>query len=104
MCLTERLWNTMDSNLDNLDLNLDYNDDCHNYDNSIDQDATVLSIISLNIQGLISKQHELTQLKECSSNSRQLDIYIVNETWLSSTTEKLINIPNYELVAKKLTA
>ena len=58
-----------------------------------------LSIVQLNIRGLIGKQDKLLKFLN-SSNKEKIDIVIVSETWLTKSSEKLINIPRYDLISE----
>ena len=88
-----------------LDLNYDYNDNCFYHEEEINLGYNVsdLSILHLNIRGLVSKQNELKQLISKCSHGRQLDICILNETWLNDGNVYLVNIPGYTLIHKNRT-
>ena len=55
-----------------------------------------LSIIEINIRGLLNKQDHLKDLlRSCSP-----DVVLICESWLNSHTESLIDIPGYKLYNK----
>ena len=81
----------------------DYTDNCDYLDEDEIKEVTInkndLSIIQLNIHGLVSKQHELLKfIDRC--NKRKIDIVILLETWLSPTATKKINVAGYEYVGE----
>ena len=55
-----------------------------------------ISVIQMNVRGLLNKQD---QIKELLRTSRS-DIVLMCETWLNSSTEKLVDIPGYKLINK----
>ena len=83
-----------------VDLNMNNNDNCLYHENDINLGYNVsdLSILQINIRGLVGKQDNLKQLISRCSQGRQLDICILNETWLNSANENLVNIPGYNIV------
>ena len=56
-----------------------------------------LSIIQLNICGLISKQQELLKFINCC-NKKKIDIVIMSETWLTSSAKRKVNVAGYDYV------
>ena len=60
-----------------------------------------LSVIQLNVRGLISKQHDLCEL--INKLKHKVHVIILCETWLTETNKKLINIPGYKLISKERT-
>ena len=76
--------------------------DCYYHENDIDLGYNVsdLSVLQVNIRGLINKQNELKNIINRCSKGRQLDIVIISETWLNATNEHLLCIPGYELISK----
>ena len=60
-----------------------------------------LSVIQLNVRGLISKQHDLCKL--INKLKHKVHVIILCETWLTETNKKLINIPGYKLISKERT-
>ena len=55
-----------------------------------------LSIMQLNIRGLLNKQgHLIETIRSC-----QPDIILLCETWLNTHTETLVDIPGYKLITK----
>ena len=57
---------------------------------------TKLSIMQLNIRGLVSKQNELLKLINVSTGEAKLDLIILQETWVTKNNEYLIDIPGYK--------
>ena len=60
-----------------------------------------LSVIQLNVRGLISKQHDLCEL--INKLKHKVHVIILCETWLTEANKKLINIPGYKLISKEQT-
>ena len=59
-----------------------------------------LSIMQLNVHGLLSKEVDLSKLvNSCIENSK-VDIVILCETLLNPLTEHLVNIPCYSYTGK----
>ena len=56
-----------------------------------------LSILQLNVRGLLGKTSTLSQLLNHRIKGRQLDIIILNETWLTDRTKHMVNIEGYHL-------
>ena len=83
-----------------VDLDMNNNDNClyHENDINLGYNLSDLSIMQINIRGLVGKQDSLKQLISRCSQGRQLDICILNETWLNSANENLVNIPGYNIV------
>ena len=85
--------------LEQLDLDFDYTDQC----NYISEDAKLchencdLSILHLNVRGLLGKTSTLSQLLNHRIKGRQLDTIILNETWLTDRTKHMVNIEGYHL-------
>ena len=81
----------------------DYNDNCDYLDLDEFREVQIspndLSIVQLNIQGLIGKQDKLLKFLN-STNKEKIDVVIVSETWLTKSSEKLINIPGYDLISE----
>ena len=84
----------------NVDLELNNNDNClyHENDINLGYNLSDLSILQINIRGLVRKQDNLKQLISRCSHGRQLEICIVNETWLNSVSQNLVNIPGYNII------
>ena len=70
-----------------------------NYDRKLN--TSELSVIQLNVRGLISKQHDLCEL--INKLKHKVHVIILCETWLTETNKKLINIPGYKLISKERT-
>ena len=62
----------------------------------VDIKATDLTVIQLNIRGLINKQHELLKLIHSCTGKSKLNVVTLQETWLTSRNESLIDIPSYK--------
>ena len=54
-----------------------------------------LSIVQLNIRGILGKQHELKQLLRSCTYLHRVDVVILEETWLTHENELRLNIPGY---------
>ena len=54
-----------------------------------------LSVMQLNIRGLLGKQDNLTRLLKRMNKSNKIDAILLVETWLKKSTVKQINIPGY---------
>ena len=57
-----------------------------------------LTLIQLNIKGLISKTSALSELITENIGSIQPDVVLLCETWLNITNINKIDIPNYKLI------
>ena len=55
-----------------------------------------LTIMQLNIRGLIGKQHELLKLANSLCGTQKLDIILLQETWLKKDTLWRVDIPGYK--------
>ena len=71
--------------------NMDY---CNYVDELSELDTTddLLTLIQLNIRGLLSKQDRLTELL---TKHGEIDLCLVNETWLTEHNKNLLQIKNY---------
>ena len=69
----------------------DYIDNCDYLDTEEFREVQIspkdLSIVQLNIRGLIGKQEKLLKFLN-SSNKEKIDIVILSETWLTKSSEK----------------
>ena len=76
------------------------NDNCDfiDYENciDIDQGPADLSILEINIRGLVNKQHDLLLLLRSITRLNQVDVVILVETWLTKESESHIKIPGYD--------
>ena len=54
-----------------------------------------LSVMQLNIRGLLGKQESVTRLLKRINKSNRIDVILLVETWLKKSTVKHINIPGY---------
>ena len=61
----------------------------------IKKDKTSLSIMQLNVRGLLNKQDTLNRLLCKINETENLDMVLLVETWLKKSTVKRINIPGY---------
>ena len=55
-----------------------------------------LSVLQLNIRGLLNKQCQIKQFLSCDNVSLPIDVVLLCETWLKPTTSELFNLPNYK--------
>ena len=55
-----------------------------------------LTIMQLNIRGLIGKQNDLLKLANSLCGMQKLDIILLQETWLKKDTLCRVNIPGYK--------
>ena len=82
----------------------DFVDNCSyiSYDDLCSMDCTndSLSILQLNMQGLINKQSDLNKLLHAGSTNK-VDVALLCETWLRAETVKFIDIPHYTLLSKE---
>ena len=107
MCLNNTLAMQDDSNREStlhkheqLELNYDYADNCNYVDNldHLATDPTELTIVQWNTRGILGKVSDLHKLLRLQPKQRQIDICIVSETWLNDRSQKLVQIPGYQLV------
>ena len=86
------------------DLNLDNPDDCIYLDltelDDLHTSLSNLSVLQLNVRGLINKQSDLTNILEYGSKNK-VNLALVCETWLRHDTKKLVNLHNYSIVSKE---
>ena len=67
---------------------------------STDHTNDSLSILQLNMRGLINKQSDLNKLLHAGSTNK-VDVALLCETWLRQDTVKFIDIPQYTLISKE---
>ena len=77
-------------------VNLDEFDNCDYVHKITDVCQTDLVVIQLNIRGLGSKRSQLIDLIDTSVHSRNPDVLMLSETWLTPFLPKLV-IPGYEI-------
>ena len=99
--LTMCLHQVLDRKLSNLhskyeNVNLDKFDNCDYVHKITDVCQTDLVVIQLNIRGFGSKRSDLIDLIDTSVHSRNPDVLMLSETWLTPFSPKLV-IPGYEL-------
>ena len=87
-------WNVSDEFLGNCDY-VD-TENCKN----IKIGTNDLSILQLNIRGLISKQQDLKYLLSKCTTEGKIDIVILVETWLTQESMSRISMPGYSYVGK----
>ena len=91
-------------NLPLSDLNLDHLDDCVYLDptelNDIQASPSDLTVLQLNVRGLINKQSDLTKIMEYGGKNK-VNVALLCETWLRQDTKNLVNIPDYNIVSKE---
>ena len=66
--------------------------------NEIKQSSHDLSVLQLNIRGLLNKQHTLKEI--IISLQSPPDILLLCETWLKSNVENKVDIPGYKCYHK----
>ena len=90
-------------NLPVSDLNLDHLDDCVYLDptklNDIEASPGDLTVLQLNVRGLINKQSDLTKILKYGSMNN-VNVALLFETWLQQETKNLVNLPDYNIVSK----
>ena len=82
--------------IDSLKGDLDIVDSCsyisHDELHEIDLASDSLSILQLNMRGLINKQSDLNKLLH-AGRTNKVDVALLCETWLRKDIAKLVNIP-----------
>ena len=73
---------------------LDYSE----LDLNIDYDQRKLTVIQLNIRGLLNKWVELNMLFKEIKMKHEVSIILLAETWLKKTMKKKIRVPSYQFV------
>ena len=73
--------------------------DCEEYD-TIPIHLSKLSVMQLNIRGLINKQSDLIKLMDNRSTNK-VDIALLCETWLRADSKKLVALPSHTYVGKE---
>ena len=75
----------------------DYDDNCDYVDNvsHIQGVDGKLTVIQLNVRGILGKQDSLTELLLNTGKDYAIDICIVNETWLTGDNAKLLKVNEY---------
>ena len=75
----------------------DYDDNCDYVDNvsHIQGVDGKLTVIQLNVRGILGKQDSLTELLLNTGKDYAIDICIVNETWLTEDNAKLLKVNEY---------
>ena len=93
------------SSIDPLDLGFNESlvDNCDYLDYSDSElnkrsDNTDLTVMQLNVRGILNKQCALKRLIMDVNRTHQLDLLLLAETWLKKTTENRVKISGYELV------
>ena len=91
-------------NLPLSDLNLHHLNDCVYLDptelDDIEASPSDLTVLQLNVRGLINKQSDLTKIMEYGSKNK-VNVVLLCETWLRQDTKNLVNLPNYNIVSKE---
>ena len=70
--------------------------DCNNFITKLSN----LSIIQLNIHGLLGKQQDLCHLLRSCTYLQRVDVVILDETWLTETNESHVCLPGYTYYGK----
>ena len=86
-----------------LGFNGDIEDKCDYLDYSeinldIHYDQWELTVMQLNIRGLLNKQEDLKCLLTEIKKKHTISIILLAETWLKKSTKKRINIPGYQFI------
>ena len=110
MCLTRRTTSGGNEDLLKSSVQLSYDlDDCLNescvyltYDEYADLSSSGqnLTILQMNIRGIIGKQNELTSLLKKGSENK-ISAVLLCETWLRKENINLLKIPGYETYSKE---
>ena len=102
MCLTPRLYIPNETNnIDTLDCLAEYSDNCDYV--SVEEtkegiEYSSLACIQWNVRGLISKQSDISKFLQTCGGSKQIDLVIISESWLTKDNIKKVNIPGYSYV------
>ena len=92
----------MDDSYERLDLgfNNDTVDSCDYLDyGELTRDRSVmnnLTVLQLNIRGLLNKQDKLKNLLNDIKNDSRVDVAMLVETWLNKNNSKRVKIPGYQ--------
>ena len=92
----------MDNIYERLDLGLnnDIVDSCDYLDyEELTDDRSVknnLTVLQLNIRGLLNKQDKLKNLLSDIKNDSRVDVAMLVETWLNKNNSKRVKIPGYQ--------
>ena len=95
----------MDDTYERLDLgfNSDIVDSCDYLDyGELTRDRNVmnnLTVLQLNIRGLLNKQDKLKNLLNDIKNDSRVDVAMLVETWLNKNNGKRVKIPGYQFYA-----
>ena len=102
MCLTPRLYIPNETNkINTLDCLSEYSDNCDYV--SVEEtkegiEHSSLACIQWNVRGLISKQSDISKFLQICGGSKQIDLVIISESWLTKDNIKKVNIPGYSYV------
>ena len=85
-----------------LELSYNVNDSCDYVDNidHLSTEPTDLNLIQWNTRGLMGKLATIHDLLKLKDNQRQIDICLLSETWLTDRSQKMVDIPGYQLICK----
>ena len=104
MCLKERQLVDSPSNKNTVDIDIAWNDNYSyvDYDDflSMYRPDSDLTILQLNIRGLINKQSDLSKLLQREENNK-VDVALLCETWIRPKNLNRINIPGYKYESKE---
>ena len=81
---------------------IDDNCDYHNTEDKIQKTSLDISILQLNVRGLVSKKDELELLLKNIERSSMPEVIILCETWLTPSSP-MINVTGYDFVGKNRT-
>ena len=73
--------------------------DCSEYD-AIPIHPSKLTVMQLNIRGLINKQSELIKLMDNRSTNK-VDIALLCETWLRADSRRFVNLQSHHYISKE---
>ena len=81
-----------------------WSDNCDYVDpnkcNNLNPEGYTLVVLQHNIRSILAHQTELCQLLQMMANKNSsVDILLLCETFLTTKTENLVNIPGYKLIA-----
>ena len=60
------------------------------------RDKNNLTVLQLNIRGILNKQDKLKTLLDDTRNDSRVDVVMLVETWLNKNNDKRLKIPGYQ--------
>ena len=107
VCFTKLAQSKLDKlqhEIQHLDLGFDYSDNCDYLEQEelkkVKINDSDLSVLQLNIRGLIGKQAHLSKFIN-SSNQKKIDVVTLSETWITPSSLNRVNVPGYDFVGKQ---